>query len=70
MKKLWTTYLFAFSLMLMGCREQVHSSVEKNVPEQQVEHPNALSTEIESSLKQDDSIFTIVYSSTRSSMTK
>ena len=40
----------------MGCREQVHSSVEKNVPEQQVEHPNALSTEIESSLKQDDSI--------------
>lgn len=54
----------------MGCREQVHSSVEKNVPEQQVEHPNALSTEIESSLKQDDSIFTIVYSSTRSSMTK
>lgn len=47
----------------MGCREQVHSSVEKNVPEQQVEHPNALSTEIESSLKQDDSIFTIVYGS-------
>lgn len=40
----------------MGCREQVHSSIEKNVPEQQVEHPNALSTEIESSLKQDDSI--------------